>query len=148
MKEVVTKLDAAGKPAGTTVHRYREQPIDVANLPAIVVYPAPSPQGVEETVEYVRIGGGRVRRKLNFRTELRIKTVDGTPATDTIDSLYTWVVKQLAPAGSLSSSGIVGGPHEVRSASEVFTEAETHVAVKVVEWEIEYQTLRTDPTEA
>jgi len=143
MEAVVALLGASGKPTGLTVHMDRSTPIWQDSLPAVVVYPAASPQGVEETVEHVRIPSTRVRRTLNFRTELRVSVAEGVAPITAVDPLYLWVVTQLAPVNSVAGAHIKG-PIEVRSMSDALVEGESHFAAKAVEWEIQYDTPRAD----
>lgn len=146
LKAVATAIDQPGKPSGLTVHRNRQRSIYVDDLPAVVVYPALTPEGTEERVESARIGSAQVRRTLSFRTEIRVELDDATPPDDEMDPIYQWVVGQLAESGNLG--GLTHrGPHEQSISSGVDTEGERWVAGMAVDWEAEFDTLRSDPTQ-
>lgn len=150
LKEIAAVLDGPGKPEGVTVHRQRDRPIWVDNLPAMVVYPAPNPNGVEEEVSWARMSqrmGGQLGRTLNFRVELRAEVPDDEPATDVLDEMYVWAVKALHGSDRLNGL-VVAGPREQRSASQSETDGERTIARMAIEFEAEYRTRVLDPTEA
>ena len=150
LKEIAAVLDGPGKPEGVTVHRQRDRPIWVDDLPAIVVYPAPNPNDVEEEVSWSRTGGrmgGSVDRTMNCRIELRAEVPDDEPATDVLDPLYVWAVKALHGSDRLNGL-VVRGPEEQRSASQTETDGERTIARMAVEFEVLYRTRMLDPTEA
>jgi hypothetical protein len=88
---VVTALDAAGKPTGVTVSRTRANPLEDAELPAMVVARV---QEIAPRGDGSR--GYKAKRVLTVRVECRVvAATDGETLEDALDPLTSWAVVAL-----------------------------------------------------
>ncbi len=133
---VVAALGGAGKPAGTTVERYRTMPITTAGL-WILVYP------IAENVERAPTKSGRLaRRSLVVRCEC---SAQGEPVDEQLDPLVLWAVQALMADPSLGGVAI--------NVQEELVQWEAADDDKVygraaVDFTIDYQTAAADPSAA
>jgi hypothetical protein len=150
-EQILTALAEAlageAAPEGWSVHRAAYRPIEADQLPALVLYEAPSPRGVVETVETIGIGPDAiVRRVLTVRVEIRAEVPQDTAPSAALDPGYVWAVQSIVGAGLLD-----GLLTEEPAEQSYYTEAEERdrvLAAGTVDFQVEYQTRRGDPETA
>ncbi|HET7552195.1 MAG TPA: hypothetical protein VFK04_12965 [Gemmatimonadaceae bacterium] len=133
---VVAILNGAGKPADTTVERYRTLPLTTEGA-WILVYPM-----IEATERAPTPSGRLARRKLRVRCECRAQ---GEQVDQVLDPLLLWTVKALMADPSLGGVAI--------NVQEEATQWDAEDADKVygaaaVDFTIDYQTAAADPSAA
>lgn len=139
-----TALEGAGGPTGLTVHRRRTRPINLDNLPAIVVYV------LRENVQVID-QDDPAERVMTLRAECRQKGASTTPTVagddpDTLlDPLLTWAVSTLLTDSTLEA--LVLDIEERQTLWEA-EELDQVYAAAAVDFEITYLTAATDPESA
>lgn len=135
----VAALDAAGKPAGLAVHRFRTRPIQKDQLPALVVYPAPDGEAVARG-DGAR--GYKARRTLVLRVECRAIAPDGTPCDAALDPYTSWAVRALMQDPTLGGLALNAQEAAVLWDAE---ELDRVYAAAAVDVRLDYVTAAADP---
>jgi hypothetical protein len=86
---IAAALNGPGKPAGVTVHRSRQRPMDADTLPAIVVY------ALEDDAQSQAISpsGPQILSRLGVGMECRAAVTGDVPYDEALDPLLTWAVQ-------------------------------------------------------
>jgi hypothetical protein len=133
----VAALNAAGKPAGVTVHRARTRPLAQDQLPAMVVYLLS-----EDTTRGDGRDGYKARRNAKVRIECRVAVEDDTPPDTAVDPLLTWATK--AMMADPYWGGLARNTQEDATTWDA-DETDRVYAAAAVDFTIDYLTAAGDP---
>jgi|SRR5215469_3753212 len=139
---VIAALQAAGGPAGLTVHRERTRPIEVDSLPAILVYfeddAAPKP------FDKQKFRTPFVTRSVQIALQCRAQgSPPSTPPDLALDPILVWASQRMFVDETFGKLAI--GAEEGRTEWKS-REGDAQIAAATLRFSIEYRTARTDPT--
>lgn len=138
--KLIAGLQAAGGPAGLTVHRERTRPIETDSLPAILVYfDDDKPDPFDEQ----KYRSPLVRRTLNVALQCRAQGSNSVSPDAALDPLLNWAVQQIMANEEFDglALGAQEGPTQWKS-----READAPVAAATLSVYVRYRTSRLDPT--
>ena len=130
----VAAVSGTTKPAGLTVHRMRDRPLNVESLPAIVVYWGGDLDPTPDVTDLLT-------RTARVLLEVRVKQA-GAPPDSVLDPLLVWAVKAMMADYTLSGASV--DMEELRSDPNL-TERIEGLAAAVVEFHVRYRTTYKDP---
>ena len=129
---------ARTKPAGLSVHRLRQRPLQAESLPAIVVYMQADP-------DPDRRATGTLDRIMRVGVESMVQVAAGTPPDDAVDPLVVWAVLAL-----LSEETLGGLARQITERGTVWVpeEGEQSCMRALTVFDIQYLTRDNDPEAA
>lgn len=130
----VASVGGTPKPAGLTVHRRRNRPVEGGGLPAMVVWFA------AEGVTYDATS--KADRTLRFWVGCWVEVADQAVPDVALDALLVWAVKALQ--ADITLGGATIDVREIRTVWDFDIEAED-LACANVEFEAVYQTSYSNP---
>lgn len=143
---VVANLNAAGKPAGVTVHRMRTRTIEDDQLPAILVYSEdddPRPLGGQVYKSPL------IERQLVLYVECRAQGSLAVPVDLALDPLLVWTAQVLVGNEKIVTTdfpgGLANGVVEQKTAW-LSKEGDKIIGAASTQWIVKYRTARADPT--
>lgn len=141
---VETALNGASKPATLTVDRKEYRPVEAASLPRAVPYIAPSGrQGAAIERTQTRVST-MIDRFLRVLVEVQVSFEPATETPDAVaDPFLSWVEQAVMADESLGGIADQIAP-PLLAAKEVSEDGKA-IARYGLEFEVQYQTLRTNP---
>lgn len=139
---LVAALSAGGpdSPAGLTIHRERTRPLEIDDLPAIVVYAdddEPKPLGQQQYAAPL------TERWFDLTLECRAQGSGSVSVDEALDPIIVWATKTVLANerfGGLASTAVEG------KTSWSSREGDVPVAAAKLKFTIRYRTSRGDPT--
>jgi hypothetical protein len=136
---IQTLLEAAGGPAGLTVHRQRTRPIEEDTLPAILIYAdddAPKPLLNQQ------YNPPLTERQMMLVCECRAKGTLSISPDEALDPLLVWATQQIMQ--NQQFGGLANGADEQRTVWNS-REGNIPVAAAGLHFLVKYRTATTDP---
>jgi hypothetical protein len=140
VERVVAAIAGGSPPVGLTVHRERTRPIELDDLPAVVVKDAKEskPRPIQSNYK-----APFVEREISIVLEFRAKGSSGVSPDQAIDPLYAYAMVQIFKDESFGglANGVEEGETEWRA-----KEGDTLLAASTTHLSIKYRTSRIDPS--
>ena len=140
---IQASLQAAGGPAGLTVYRELNRPVEADALPAIAIRVRREPK--PEPLAHSGYRAPLVERQMTVILELRAEGNTSTPTDVALDALYVWACQRMFT--DVSFGGLANEVVEEEKEWES-QEGNIPIASCAAQFLVKYRTSRLDPSSA